>query len=204
MLDEKKLNVAIRALKGASRHGPFSRCVGYQHLVPGPKSHRKSSPPQPLWGMGSKQSGGRFTPRNSFETIYLAEDPVTALAEVLGVVLIPGGTIVLLSQPWVTVAVDGTLLSVLDVSDVGIQAKLGTTSQELSGEWRYTQEGGGESPTQVLGRVCHKTKLFDAIRYPSAKSLPAGRCLAVFPDRLKSPAFLQVYDPNGRLAQRLP
>ena len=87
---------------------------------------------------------------------------------------------------------------------MAIQAKLGTNSQELTGEWRYTQEGGGEAPTQALGTICYETGLFDAIRYPSSKNLPGGRCLAVFPDRLKSPAFLDVYDPNGHLAQRIP
>jgi hypothetical protein len=99
MLSEKKLVAAIRALKGVARHGPFSRCVGYQHLALVPKARGKSSRPQPLWGMGSKQFGGRFTPQNSFETIYLAEDPVTALAEVSGVLLTTGGTITLHSLP---------------------------------------------------------------------------------------------------------
>jgi hypothetical protein len=61
-----------------------------------------------------------------------------------------GGAITLPSVPWVTVTVQATLLAVLDLSDMGIQAKLGTTSQELTGEWRYTQAGGGEPPTQRL------------------------------------------------------
>ncbi len=150
MLDEISLEAAVRQLTGVARSGTFSRCVGYHHLA-------ATQPSQPLWGIGSKRFGGRFTPRNSFETIYLAEDPVTALAEVSAVLLNPGG-----------------------------------------------QAGGGEPPTQLLGRVCHKTALFDAIRYPSSKNLPGGRCLAVFTDRLKGPAYLEVYDPNGHLAQRLP
>jgi len=205
MLDEISLEVAVTQLIGVARSGTFSRCVGYHHLAATQPSHGSSARPQPLWGIGSKRFGGRFTPRNSFETICLAEDPVTALAEVSAVLLNPGGGVITLrSLPWVTVTVQGTLLAVLDVSNMGIQAKLGTTSQELTGEWRYTQAGGGEAPTQLLGRVCHKTALFDAIRYPSSKNLPAGRCLAVFTDRLKGPAYLEVYDPNGHLAQRLP
>ena len=181
MLHEKKLDAALRALKGVARHGPFSRCVGYQHLAPVPKSRGKSSRPQPLWGMGSKRFGGRFTPQNSFETIYLAEHPVTALAEVSGVLLTTGGTITLHSLPWVTVTVDGTLLSVLDVSDMGIQAKLGTTSQELTGEWRYTQAGGGESPTQ------NRTVRWNSLSFNQE---PAGRAmLGGFPRSIEITCF---------------
>lgn len=204
MLDEKKLSQLLRQLKGTPKHGPFIRCLGYQYLATVAKSGRRRRHLQPLWGLGSKRFGGRFTPKNSFETIYVAEDPVTALAEVSGVLLAGGSATPLLSLPWVTVTVNGLLLSVLDLSDPGIQAKLGTNSQELTGEWRYTQATGIEAPTQLLGRVCHWTRLFDAIRYPSSKNLPSGRCLAVFPDRLKSGAFLEVYDPTGHLAQRLP
>jgi RES domain-containing protein len=204
MLDQKKLGQALRQLKGTSKQGPFSRCVGYQHLATVTKSGGRQQLPQPLWGLGSKRFGGRFTPKNSFETIYIAEDPVTALAEVSGVLLAGGSATPLLNLPCVTITVNGRLLSVLDLSDPGIQAKLGTNSQELTGEWRYTQATGIEAPTQLLGRVCHRTRLFDAIRYPSSKNPPLGRCLAVFPDRLKSAAFLEVYDPTGHLAQRLP
>jgi RES domain-containing protein len=132
VLDEISLEAAVRQLTGVARSGTFSRCVGYHHLA-------ATQPSQPLWGIGSKRFGGRFTPRNSFETIYLAEDPVTALAEVSAVLLNPGGGVITLpSLPWVTVTVQGTLLAVLDVSDMGIQAKLGTTSQELTGVALHT------------------------------------------------------------------
>jgi RES domain-containing protein len=55
--------------------------VEFRHLssvypIPGPK---------PLWGLGGMLYGGRFTPKGAFETVYLAEDPVTAMAEVSGV-----------------------------------------------------------------------------------------------------------------------
>jgi hypothetical protein len=70
-----------------------------------------------------------------------------------------------------------------------------SSHQELTGEWRYTQEQSGEAPTQLLGRVCHSTGLFDAIRYPSSKSPFQAACVAVFPE---------VYDPNNLLVQRLP
>jgi RES domain-containing protein len=129
-----------------------------------------ASPPQPLWGMGSKRFGGRFTPRDSFETIYLAEDPVTALAEVTHVLRnIRGSSLTLQSQPWVVVTVRGILRSVLDLTEASAVSQLSSNHQELTGEWRYTQEQLGEAPTQLLGRVCHHAGLFDGIRYPSSK-----------------------------------
>ena len=104
MHDKQRLEQALQEAKPTVKHGPFSRCVGYHHLVTG-KQSPTGTPPQPLWGIGSKRFGGRFTPRNSFETIYLAEDPVTALAEVRGILVHAGTTITLLSHPWVTVTV---------------------------------------------------------------------------------------------------
>jgi len=204
MLPEKDLKTALRNIEAAPAHGPFSRCVGLHHLVPKLRS-APADPPQPLWGLGSKQGGGRFTPRNAFETVYLAEDMVTALTEVVAVVTsLPGRPGMLETHPWAIVVVRGLLLSVLDLTRSDLVAKLGSSHQELTGAWRYTQEQTGEAPTQLLGRICHESKLFDGIRYPSSKNPPHGVCLAVFPDRLKPPAFLEVYDPYGNLAQRLP
>jgi hypothetical protein len=93
MLDEKDLAAALGQIKAKVLRGPFSRCVAFHHLVSIPQVQGVVSRPQPLWGIGSKRFGGRFTPRNSFETIYLAEDPVTALAEVTGVVRNIGGVL---------------------------------------------------------------------------------------------------------------
>jgi len=62
----------------------------------------------------------------------------------------------------------------------------------------------GEPPTHLLGRLCHTSRRFDGISYPSSKNPPSGGCVAVFPDRLRKPAYLEVYDPHGNVAQRLP
>jgi len=205
MLEEKSLQSALQPIKPKASHGPYSRCVAFHHLLSVSQRAGRSKPPQPLWGMGSKRFGGRFTPRDSFERIYLAMDPVTALTEVTAVLRnMQGGFATLQSQPWVVVTVQGVLVCVLDLSDAAIVSQLGSNHQELMGEWRYSQELNGEAPTQRLGRVCHQTGRFDGILYPSSKNPPHGASLAVFPDRLRQTAFLEVYDPNGNLAQRLP
>jgi RES domain-containing protein len=89
-----------------------------------------SVPPQPLWGMGSKLYGGRYTPKNSFETIYLAEDMVTALTEVVAIVTgLSGRGITLASGPRVIVAVHGVLLSILDLTIAANVQTIGSTYQ---------------------------------------------------------------------------
>jgi RES domain-containing protein len=203
MLPESALRAKLQSIPSIPAHGPFSRCVGLHHLLPKGKL-LPAAPPQPLWGMGSKVAGGRYTPRGLFETIYLAEDTVTALTEVTAVVMTGSGVTTLATNPWALVSVRGVLLSVLNLVDAAIVVQMGTTAQELSGEWRYTQAMGGEAPTQLLGRVSFDSGRFDGIRYPSSKNPPNGCCVAVFPDRLKNPAFLEVYDSYGNLAQRLP
>src|ERR1700691_1354404 len=67
--------------------------------------------------MGSKRFGGRYTPKNSFETVYMAKDIVTALKEVQALISIPSEpAFTIVSAPWVTVAIQGFLSSVLDLT----------------------------------------------------------------------------------------
>lgn len=204
MLPEKHLARALGKITGVPIPGPFSRAVALQYLFPKPAPARRVNP-QPLWGMGSKLHGGRYTPKNSFETIYVAKDMVTALAEVVAIVTGHSGPpFTLASGPWVVVAIHGFLASVLDLTTPATVQLLGSSYQELTGAWRYVPGQTGEPPTHLLGRLCHKSKRFDAICFPSSKNPPLGTCIAVFPGRLKNPAYLEVYDPQNNVAQRLP
>lgn len=205
MLPEPRLRAVLAQLTPRTMHGPYSRCVGYEHLVPQPGGMAPAAGPQPPWGMGSTIFGARFTPRRTFETIYLAEDPITAFAEVWLILQHPHAPpSTFRTPPLVHVTVDGVLASVLDLTEPNVQAALETTPQELTGEWRYAQAEGREAPTQTLGRVCYETRRFDSIRFFSTKNPPNGICIAVFPDRLNPPAYIEVYDPYDNLAQRLP
>jgi hypothetical protein len=100
--------------------------------------------------------------------------------------------------------VEGILIRVLDLTVADVQTALATNGQELSGAWRHIQATGQEAPTQTLGRSCHESVRFEAIRFRSSKSAPNGVCMAVFVDSLKPPSSLRVFDPHGRLAQELP
>ena len=189
-------------------NGPFSRFVAFRHLV----SHRRerlapSSTAKPLWGTGSLEKGGRYNFHGKFEVVYLAEDAITALAESnLMLRNVNTGVVRIKGAPRVHISVDGILLSVLDLTQPETQELLFTNKQELTGEWRYTQAGGQEAPTQVLGRVAFQSVRFTAIRFPSSKNPPHGVCIALFPERLSSfpPSFIAVYDPDGNLSQRIP
>jgi RES domain-containing protein len=156
--------------------------------------------PQPLWGGAAKLVGARFTPQGSFDSIYLAHDPITAFIEVSALVVLPGGPVPVRSAPWVVVSVDGMLNHLLDLTDATTLAALGTTGQEMTGAWATTTH----PPTQLLGRLAYDSGRISGITYASAKH-PGGLNLVVFPDRISVAAgnYLEVYDPHGNLAQRI-
>ena len=142
----------------------------------------QTGPPQPLWGGAAKTAGARFTPIGSFDSIYLAHDPVTAFIEVSALILLPGGPVPVRTAPWVVVSVDGILNNLLDLTDPATLAALGTTAQEMTGTWAATPQ----PPTQLLGRLAYDSGRMAGIKYASAKH-PGGLNVVVFPDRIPSP-----------------
>ena len=192
MLPEKQLAAVLRKIAGVPIQGPFSRAVQLHYLFPKP-APAPDVKPQPLWGLGSKRFGGRYTPKNSFETIYTAKDMITALAEVQAIVSGHSGpAFTIVSAPWTIVTIQGFLASTLDLTVEANVRAIGSSYQELTGAWRSTPGQAGEPPTHLLGRLCHGSKRFDGICFPSSKNVPAGVCVAAFPDRLREPAYLEV------------
>ena len=227
MLAERELRQALAALPALPLHGPFNRFVPFDAMV-SPRSLqflRASSPgitagvdaqgepvfyvdlatpPQrPLWGIGSIKNGGRYNKLETFEVIYLAEDPITALAEV-NLVFRPNAALgKIKGPPMVHIAVEGILERILDLTLADSQSALATSHQELTGAWLWEQDKTGEAPTQRLGRVAFESGRLCGLRYPSSKN-PGGTCVAVFPDRLVGGSYLEVFDPFDNLAQRIP
>ncbi len=107
MLPPAPLAAALAAITLTAAHGPWSRTVRYCHLLGPPPG--LTGPGQPLWGGAAKLVGARFTPKGSFDSIYLAHDPITAFIEVSALVLLPGGPVPVPTDPWVIVSVDGML-----------------------------------------------------------------------------------------------
>jgi RES domain-containing protein len=199
MLPREKLTRALSQAALVVVYGPWSRIVGFRHLLGPPPG--LSGPPQPLWGGAAKLYGARFTPKGAFDSIYLASDPITALLEVQALVLLPGGPLALRTSPWAIVTIDGLVSNVLDLTNPATLTALGTNEQELSGTWVTLTN----PPTQLLALAAWRSARIAGIKYRSAKHPGNGLNLVVFPDRLSvSPNdYLEVYDPYGHLAQRI-
>jgi RES domain-containing protein len=205
-------------------HGPFNRFVSFDAMMTslgelgilggeffsvkvaaiGPFFRKHLVDPRPLWGIGSIKNGGRYNKPESFEVVYLAEDPITALAEVNLVFRSSSPDLgKIKGPPMVHIAVDGILENVLDTSSADVQRALATSHQELTGAWLWEQAESGQAPTQRLGRIAFESKRLCGLRYPSSKN-PGGTCVAVFAERLSGGSYLEVYDPFNNLAQRIP
>jgi len=193
-----KLRSALARIKLISVHGPWSRIIGFRHVLKAPG--RKTGAPQPLWGGAAAIHGARFTPKGGFDSVYLAWDPVTALLEVQALVVVAGATLPLRAAPWALVTVDGIVSNVLDLTDASVLKALGTNEQEMTGTWAKATN----PPTQELAQIAYDSNRIEGIKYRSAKH-PDGVNLVVFSDRLVAPSkdFLEVYDPHGNMAQRI-
>ena len=159
-----------------------------------------------FYGLGATKEGQRFTPKGGMPTIYLADTLETAFAEanpVQAIVRAVDPALAPPTPPGAYAAIRYHLDSVLDVTDPDVQAALGTDRAELMASWRTASSRGQVTPTQQLGQAAFDSGLVQALWYESVRA-PGAFCLAVFPDRLIDPAFLEVYDPTNRLQERLP
>jgi len=114
-------------------------------------------------------------------------------------------------EPQVLMTVDGILTDILDVTDRQVQIALGTTLQELTGDWvvqqaDYLAGKGPMSPTQILGQAAYEVGGIVGLKYSSSKNVAGGSGIVVFSDRLaQGKSYLEVFNkPSGGLRQRLP
>lgn len=91
------------------------------------------------------------------------------------------------------------LQKVVDLQNEDVIKALGIRRENLFLSWILAEK---ETYTQKLGRLIHESKLFEAIRYPSARV--AGKYnLAVFPGRLIKGSGIVVYDPGQKIKAEL-
>jgi RES domain-containing protein len=202
MLNAADLALALPTLTPQTRQGHGYRIVDYQYFAALPNLH----PVRILYGFGAPINGQRFTPRGGMATIYFAEDLATAFDEVHPEQAIirqhdPG--LVSPVSPGGFATIQYSLETVLNATDPVVQQRLGTDMAELAGHWRQARNRGQTPPTQRLGQAVYDSRLFQAIWYESAR-VPGTYCLAVFPDRLTAPSFLEVYDPAGNFQEHIP
>lgn len=203
MLDGPELAAALASAKLVTLTGPWFRGVDHAYLTRSPPTSPTTSKPEPLWAGGAKAFGGRFTPKGSFDTLYLCSDPETALLEVEAIFKKAKGEVVSGGKnPVTTFEVLGTLTAVLDLTHGDTARDLKTDESELTGHWRTV----ADPLTHRLGRAAEASGRILAVKSFSAKNEGRGTIVAVFTDRLlrHEPSFVEVVDSTGRLKHRLP
>jgi hypothetical protein len=143
-----------------------------------------------------------------FEVLYLAEDHLVALFEVEALLgsSYPGPGGVLVPNPrqaWTILNVQVILGQVANLTQVSQQTLIGTTAQELTGDWRGYQQRHpsdsvpqpvGTAPTQALGEALFAVPGLEGFRTVSAR-LPARMILVVFPQKLQQGSAIEFHDP---------
>jgi RES domain-containing protein len=203
MLGPDDLAIRLAALTGRPWNGILYRAIFLEDLF-GFHRPTRHARPLPLYSLGAPAHGARYTPRGGMATLYMAEGQETAFAEAhqIGTAIKRQDPSSEPRRPTVLVSARVHLDSVLDVADPALHASLGTDVKELLRPWRRAQCRGAVA-TQQLGLAVFTSGRFQAIRYPSARL--AGRCcFAIFTDRLAGAAFVEIYDPDGNVYQRIP
>ena len=172
---------SLKKVEGISVHAPFFRSLDLAFVH------------DPLSSLGAKKHGARYNQKGLFEVLYLAPDPETALKEArksFGAYL----------PPTAIITAEVKLQKVLDLQDERVIKELGIRCENLFLSWVLAER---ETYTQKLGRLIHESRLFEAIRVPSARV--AGKYnLAIFPDRLLQSSKIIVYDPDQKIKAELP
>jgi RES domain-containing protein len=199
MLAESALGSALDKVMPIKLAGKFWRVVATSSLL-GLVRGENGLPevtrihPNLLFAGGPRRVGGRYTPIEGPDTLYLASSERAANAEwkaglqaLFSDVMLPPKTVF---------ATDVNLTRVLDLSTDEIQRTLRTNSAELAQPWKTRNR----PVTQTLGLACFESGRFSALRYRSTKAAPSY-CLAVFPSRMNPPEYVSVLDPQEFFSQ---
>jgi RES domain-containing protein len=199
MLAESTLRSALDKVTPIKLAGKFWRVVATSSLL-GLVRGENGLPevtrvhPNLLFAGGPRRVGGRYTPMEGPDTLYLASSERAANAEWKAGLqaLFPG-----VEYPPKTVfATKVNLTRVLDLSTDEIQRALRTNSAELAQSWKARNR----PVTQRLGLACFESGRFSALRYRSTKAAPSY-CLAVFPSHMDSAEYVSVLDPQEFFSQ---
>jgi hypothetical protein len=147
-----------------------------------------------------------------FEILYFSENQLITLFEVEALLGSPkkGTVIPDPHRSWLTINVQTVLQQVADLTAVNAQQLLGTTVQELTGDWQGYQTRGpatsvkqpvGTAPTQDLGEALSSLGI-EGFRTVSAK-VPQQMNLVVFPQNLLKGSQLVYHDPTSGKTHRI-
>jgi RES domain-containing protein len=182
LIQERQLAKTLASLDAIRVRGTFFRSIDYAFLARG----------TPLSAIGSVAAGGRYNPRNTFEALYLADNPETALFETQALMACGLRLIGVKQPPRVMLALDATLQSALDLEDELTLGALEIAREDLCDpQWRLKCERGEPVLTHRVGAAARAAKL-EALRVPSAVR-PLGANLVIFPDRLRKGSSIELY-----------
>jgi RES domain-containing protein len=131
-------------------------------------------------GLGSQIHGARWTPKNSFPTVYLCESVEAALQEFLARarrMRLPDYKSLPMVMAWVKIKA----VNLLDTTDAEVAAVVKPLLSAEKIYWRAIQDRR-EAVSQSIGRAIKET-CFSGLIAPS-QALPGGRNIIIFPQKL--------------------
>lgn len=166
--DEIKQAIQKLARKGGSVSAVCYRCTEPQFAD------------QIVSGLGSQIHGARWTPKNSFPTVYLCKTVEAALQEYLARarrMKLPDHKSLPIVMAWVKVKAT----NLLDTTDAEIAAVINPLLARDKIHWRSIQDRR-EAVSQAIGRAI-KEVCFSGLIAPS-QALPGSRNIIIFPQKL--------------------
>jgi RES domain-containing protein len=167
--DEIKQAIQKFARKGRSFSGVYYRCTEPQFAE------------QIVSGLGSQLHGARWTPKNSFPTVYLCDSVEAALQEYLARarrMRLPDHKSLPMVMAWVKVKA----ANLLDTTDDEVAEVVNPLLTADKIHWRAIQDRR-EAVSQAIGRAIHEV-CFSGLIAPS-QALPGTRNIVIFPKKLR-------------------
>ena len=134
---------------------------------------------------------------DQFTLLYFGENHLVALFEVRALLGSLTQPVPHPRQTWVTLNAAVQLQSVVDLTQEAEQAKIGTTTQELTGAWTGSPPPVRLAPTQELGAALYAEPDVEGFRTISPQ-VPYFQILVVFPDKLRPGSRVIVPAPHGQ------
>src|SRR6266480_1273667 len=137
-------------------------------------------------GLGSQLHGARWTPKNSFPTVYLCETTEAALQEYLARsrrMRLPDHKSLPMVMAWIKVRV----VNLLDTTEAEIAAVINPFLATDKIHWRAIQDRR-EAVSQAIGRAIQEVCFSGIIA--SSQALSGSRNIIIFPKKLKVPETL--------------
>jgi len=148
------------------------------------------------------------------DILYLTESATASLFEINAMLGPPHGVYVPSPGAFFSVlAVQVELGSVVDLTSGPELRRIGTSIQELTGDWLGYKHRDRtlaqddpfppDVPTHRLGAALYRVRDLEGFLTYSAK-VPDQRNLVIFPEKLKPTSSILCREPAGRIIQRLP